>query len=152
MNNPTKPAGAEFPSSFLLPQAFPEGSPLHPSYPEGHASVAAACVTILKAWFDESFVLPSPQMVDAQGNALQNDPTSPRLTVGGELNKLVSNIGLARCGAGVHYRDDYLGSLALGEAIAVGILEEQQRTYFEDYFFSLTRFNGETVTIGSRYW
>ncbi len=30
-------------SSYLLPQAFPEGSPLHPSYPAGHATVAGAC-------------------------------------------------------------------------------------------------------------
>jgi hypothetical protein len=40
--------------SFLLPQAFPEGSPLHPAYGSGHATVAGACVTVLKAWFDES--------------------------------------------------------------------------------------------------
>ncbi len=32
--------------------AFPEGSPTHPSYGAGHATVAGACVTILKAWFD----------------------------------------------------------------------------------------------------
>jgi hypothetical protein len=35
----------------LLPQAFPEGSPMHPSYGAGHATVAGACVTILKAVF-----------------------------------------------------------------------------------------------------
>jgi hypothetical protein len=35
--------------SFLLPMAFPEGSPTHPSYGAGHATVAGACVTILKA-------------------------------------------------------------------------------------------------------
>ncbi|MAS93917.1 MAG: hypothetical protein CMO55_12050 [Verrucomicrobiales bacterium] len=36
----------------LLPMAFPEGSPLHPSYGAGHATVAGACVTILKAFFE----------------------------------------------------------------------------------------------------
>jgi hypothetical protein len=46
--------------SALLPQAFPEGAPTHPAYGAGHATVAGACVTILKAWFDESFVLPPP--------------------------------------------------------------------------------------------
>ena len=35
----------------LLPMAFPEGSPMHPSYGAGHATVAGACVTILKAFF-----------------------------------------------------------------------------------------------------
>ena len=38
--------------NWLLPMAFPEGSPMHPSYGAGHATVAGACTTILKAWFD----------------------------------------------------------------------------------------------------
>jgi len=38
----------------LLPMAFTEGSPMHPSYGAGHATVAGACVTILKAFFDGS--------------------------------------------------------------------------------------------------
>lgn len=37
--------------SFLLPMAFTAGSPTHPAYGAGHATVAGACVTILKAWF-----------------------------------------------------------------------------------------------------
>jgi hypothetical protein len=41
--------------SYLLPMAFPEGSPMHPAYGAGHATVAGACTTVLKAWFDESF-------------------------------------------------------------------------------------------------
>lgn len=36
----------------LLPMAFPEGSPMHPAYGAGHATVAGACVTILKAFFE----------------------------------------------------------------------------------------------------
>ena len=38
-------------NNLLLPMAFPEGSPMHPSYGAGHATVAGACVTILKAFF-----------------------------------------------------------------------------------------------------
>ena len=34
--------------SFLLSQAFPEGSPTHPAYPTGHGTVAGACITVLK--------------------------------------------------------------------------------------------------------
>ena len=45
------------PGSYFLPMAFPEGSPMHPSYGAGHATVAGACVTILKAFFDTSAVL-----------------------------------------------------------------------------------------------
>jgi hypothetical protein len=40
----------------LLPMAFQEGSPMHPSYGAGHATVAGACVTILKAFFDGDVV------------------------------------------------------------------------------------------------
>lgn len=43
----------------LLRQAFPEGSPMHPSYGAGHATVAGACVTILKACF-QTYVDPRP--------------------------------------------------------------------------------------------
>ncbi len=38
----------------LLPMAFAEGSPMHPAYGAGHATVAGACVTILKAFFNTS--------------------------------------------------------------------------------------------------
>jgi hypothetical protein len=38
--------------NFLLPMAFPEGSPTHPAYGAGHATVAGACVTTLKAFFE----------------------------------------------------------------------------------------------------
>jgi len=41
-------------ASALLPMAFAEGSPMHPAYGAGHATVAGACVTILKAFFNTS--------------------------------------------------------------------------------------------------
>jgi len=37
--------------NYLLPMAFPEGSPMHPAYGAGHATVAGACTTVLKAFF-----------------------------------------------------------------------------------------------------
>lgn len=49
----------------LLPMAFPEGSPMHPAYGAGHATVAGACVTILKAFFDAGTQL--VENVDGQG-------------------------------------------------------------------------------------
>ena len=39
--------------TYFLPMAFTSGSPVHPAYGAGHATVAGACVTILKAWFNE---------------------------------------------------------------------------------------------------
>ncbi len=51
--------------AWLLPQVYPEGSPLHPSYGAGHASVAGACVTMMKALFDESYVIEDPVVAGA---------------------------------------------------------------------------------------
>lgn len=134
-------------NTFLLPQAFPEGAPIHPAYGAGHATVAGACVTILKAFFDESHLLPDVFVPDTTGQNLQPDPTSPRLTVGGELDKLAANIALGRNGAGVHWRSDYTQSLLLGEQIAIGLLEEQKLTYNEHHHFTLTRFDGTGIVI-----
>jgi hypothetical protein len=135
--------------SYLLPQAYPEGAPLHPAYGGGHATVAGACVTILKAWFDESFVIPDPVVPNSGGTTLvaYTGPEAGALTVGGELNKVAANIALGRDFAGIHWRTDYSESLKLGEAVALGILEEQQATYNEGGSFSLTKFDGTTVTI-----
>jgi membrane-associated phospholipid phosphatase len=133
--------------SYLLPMAYPEGCPLHPSYPGGHAAIAGACATILKAIFDESFVIPGPVVTSADGLKLQ--PVSgTQLTVGGELNKLASNIALGRDTAGVHWRSDEVQGIFLGEAVAISILRDLRRTFVELFNgFSLTKFNGETITI-----
>lgn len=133
--------------SYLLPQAYPGGSPLHPSYGAGHATVAGACVTVLKALFDETFVIPRPVVATPDGLALQ-PYVGPPLTVGGELNKLAANIGVARSHAGIHWRSDTTESLRLGEELAIRFLREEKLTFNEQvYGFSITRFDGSTVTI-----
>ncbi len=136
------------PNNAFLPQAFPEGSPLHPSYGAGHATVAATCVTLLKAFYDESFVIPNPLMPDATGDNLVPYTGATALTVGGELNKLANNVGLGRNFAGVHWRSDNTESLKLGEAIAISIMRDQKSCYNEQFNgFSLTKFDGTTVTV-----
>ncbi|MEC7963995.1 MAG: hypothetical protein VX083_18480 [Pseudomonadota bacterium] len=45
-------------SNALLPQVYPEGSPMHPGHGSAHATVAGACVTVLKAFF-EMYQLPA---------------------------------------------------------------------------------------------
>src|SRR5438105_6658339 len=131
----------------LLPMAFSEGCPLHPAYGAGHATVAGACVTILKAWFDESHLIPNP--VQATPDGLSLVPyTGPALTVGGELNKLASNVAIGRNLAGVHWRSDATESLKLGEAVAISILRDQRNTYNESFNgFTFTKFDGTRVTI-----
>jgi hypothetical protein len=133
--------------TYLLPMAFPEGSPTHPAYGAGHATVAGACVTILKAWFDESFVLPNPVVANGTGTALMPAPAGTVVTVGGELNKVAANISIGRNMAGVHWRSDYTQSILLGEAIAIGLLEEQKLTYNEAHAFHLTKFDGTSIAI-----
>jgi hypothetical protein len=133
--------------SYLLPLAYPEGSPMHPSYPCAHCVVTGACVTVLKAWFDESYVLPTAVTASADGSALTLY-TGATLTVGGELNKLAGNLAAGRAFCGVHWRSDNLEGLRLGEAVAVGILADERRTYNETFNgFSLTKFDGTTITI-----
>lgn len=138
----------------LLPMAFPEGSPTHPAYGAGHATVAGACVTILKAWFNETTSLVDIGLAPVQpaddGLTLVPYPGSDagNLTVGGELNKIASNVALGRNTAGVHWRSDANASLKLGEQIAIGILKEQRACYNEVFSgFSLTKFDGTTITV-----
>jgi hypothetical protein len=138
-----RPNGPMPQGTHLLPMAFPEGSPMHPSYGAGHATVAGACVTILKAFFKEDRVLPFTFQADP------SDPTKLQhltaldgtLTVGGELNKLCSNISIGRNMAGVHYFTDYIESIRLGEQIACAILEEQAVCLPEDFSITFTSFD-----------
>jgi hypothetical protein len=133
--------------TYLLPTAYPEGAPIHPSYAAGHAGVAGACVTILKAWFDESWVIPNPVVPSADGLSLQ-PYYGPELTLGGELNKVAANVGIGRNAAGVHYRSDHWESVKLGEAVAIGILADYKRSFNERFDgFSLTKFDGTKITI-----
>jgi hypothetical protein len=140
--------------NWLLPMAFPEGSPMHPSYGAGHGTVAGACVTILKAWFDSGWVLRHggkaiayEPLADGSGLADVSGTLAEPLTVEGELNKLAANIAIGRNWAGVHYYSDYFESYRLGEEIALGLLEEQRLTYKENFSLTVPLFDGTTVRI-----
>jgi hypothetical protein len=147
LNSAALPAIFKATGSYLLPMPYPEGSPLHPSYPAAHAAIAGACVTVLKALYNPSFVIPSP--VTASDDGLSLVPyAGAALTVGDELNKLASNISLGRDAAGVHYRSDGIEGLKLGEAAAISMLRDVATIVHEQFSgFTLTRFDGTTVTI-----
>ncbi len=133
--------------SYLLPMAYPEGSPTHPSYPAGHAAISGACVTVLKAFFNESFVIPAPVAASDDGQFLDGYNGSA-LTVGGELNKLASNIALGRDYAGVHYRQDGVYGMQLGERLAIELLRESKALFNEaGASFTLTKFDGTSIAI-----
>lgn len=139
--------------NYLLPMAFPEGSPMHPCYGAGHATVAGACVTILKAFFDTGFKFeddkcnPIAYEPNADGSALEQLELEEALTIEGELNKLAANIAIGRDWAGVHFYTDYIESLRMGEQIAIGLLEEQKLCYNENFTMSIPLFDGGTIRI-----
>jgi len=134
--------------TYLLPIAFVEGCPSHPAYGAGHATVAGACTTILKWWFDESWVIPDPVVPTADGTSLVPYRGSQNLTVGNELNKVAANVAFGRNMAGVHWRSDAAESLKLGESIAISILQDQKPCWNERFDgLSLTKFDGVRITI-----
>lgn len=136
--------------TYLLSMATPSGSPLHPSYPAGHATMAGAAATILKAFFKGSFVIPSPVQASDDGLSLLAY-SGPALTIEGELNKLASNISIGRDAAGVHFRSDSDPGLVLGESMAISVLRDLVNTYHEDFpGFTFNKFDGTSVSIVKR--
>lgn len=141
--------------SFLLPQQPAGGSPSHPDSPAGHAFTAGCSVTLMKAIFDvgtpgnpRPWPLP-PVIASADGKSLV--PTSDKLTVLGELNKLAFNVAEGRNWLGIHTRigGNSLG-MTLGEDTAIRLLEDLGFTYPEKFSgWTLTKFDGTTVTIGA---
>ena len=133
--------------SYLLPQAYPDGCPLHPAYPSGHSTGIGSTVTMLKALFDENFPIPNPVEPAPDGLSLQ-PYSGPPLTVGGELNKLAFNIGMGRVFAGIHWRSNVIWGNWLGQKISLGILKDEKGCYNEPFNgYTLTTFEGSTVTI-----
>lgn len=133
--------------TYLLPQAYPEGSPLHPAYPSGHSIFSGACATVLKAFFDEEAYIRAPVVPDEEGQTLK-PYKGEGLTIGGELNKLADNVGIGRMTAGIHWRCDHLGGLYLGEAVAIDLLRESKDCFPENNgVFTLTKFDKTTIMI-----
>ncbi len=190
--------------TLFLPMAFSAGSPPHPAYGAGHATVAGACVTVLKAWFDEDVTLqkvfdtanqnaashcgpkdPPDCTLQAIANQNADNPCGPKnppcgtlqiiqpgyrkagdkkddfcepqpycgsdakcMTVGGELNKLASNVAMGRTMGGVHWRSDNTRSLRLGEEIAIEILRKRTLEYAErPVSFTFRAFDRHMVRI-----
>jgi hypothetical protein len=146
--------------SYLLPQAFPEGSPTHPCYPTGHGTVAGACITALKFFFDGSQQLrPLLQAAgtdvavpSADGLSLIPYTGSDRdqLTINGELDKLAWNISIGHgIHAGIHFRSSSYYSLLLGEQTGLSILQDRAGGYNEPFTIHITKFDGSTATISN---
>ncbi len=121
--------------TYLLPHAFPEGCPQHPSYGQGHATTSIPGFQITQASEDGLSLVPYAGLDQGQ------------LTIGGEMNKVAANIGLGRAHAGVHWRYDYTDSLPLGEAVAISMLTDMAHCWNEPFAgFSFTKFDGTRIT------
>jgi hypothetical protein len=141
-------------NSYFLPHAFPEGCPQHPSYGQGHGTVAGACATIVKAWFNDlapltsipGFAIMQPSE-DGFSLVPYEGSDATQLTIGGEMNKIAANIAIGRNHAAVHWRHDYQDSLPLGEAVAISMLNDMAHNWNENFEgFSFTKFNGQRIT------
>jgi hypothetical protein len=129
--------------SYLLSQAFPEGSPTHPAYPTGHGSVAGACITVLKFFLNGDAVFANPVIPSSDGLTLDAYPGPGALTINGELHKLGHNISFGHgIHAGIHWRGDTDYSLLLGEQVGIDYLEDQMWSYKENFNIPIKRMNG----------
>jgi hypothetical protein len=147
--------------TYLLPQAFPEGSPTHPCYPTGHGTVGGACVTLLKFFFNgDQKIRP---LLTAAGRDIY-EPSSDGLSlnqysgsdansidINGELSKLAWNVSVGHgIHSGIHFRSSTYWSILLGEQVALAILQDRARSYNEPFTISLKKFDGTTATIGNQ--
>ena len=147
--------------SYLLPQAFPEGSPTHPCYPTGHGTVAGACITALKFFFNGS------QKIRPLLTAAYRDVYEPStdglslntytgadandLDVNGELNKLAYNVSFGHgIHAGIHFRSSTYWSILLGEQVALSVLQDRAKSYNEPFTISIKKLDGTTATISNQ--
>lgn len=144
--------------SFLLPQAFPEGSPTHPCYTGGHATVAGACCTAIKFFFDgtqklrpllqaqgRDLVQPTP---DGTGLEPYTGADKDQIDINGELSKVAFNIPFGHgVHAGIHFRSSNHWGVLLGEAVALSVLEDRAKSYNEPFTINITKFDGKIATI-----
>ena len=107
----------------FLPLQVAEGSPTHPAYPAGHATISGACVTIIKLFiadgaFSNTGLTPKESL---DGSTLSNytGADASQMTIHGELNKIASNVAMGRNMCGVHYRSDGDEGMKLGEKVAI---------------------------------
>src|SRR5207237_7430495 len=139
--------------SYLLPQAFPEGSPTHPCYPTGHGTVGGACITALKFFFNGAQKI-QPLLTAAGRDVYEPDSNgttlltyggadAAQLDINGELNKLAHNITFGHgIHSGIHFRSSSYWSILLGEQVALSVLRDRARSYNEPFTITIKKFDG----------
>ena len=140
---------------YLMPLGYSQGSPFHPSYPGGHATIAGAMVTIMKAWFNCDWLIPAV-VPDLTGDnlvmyKLKNDNSNSiqYLRIEDELDKIVTNCSHSRNMAGIHYQSDSEVGILIGEQAAISVLQDEVNKYSDNIAFRFRRRSGEVVTIAN---
>ncbi|HKG80515.1 MAG TPA: twin-arginine translocation signal domain-containing protein, partial [Pyrinomonadaceae bacterium] len=144
--------------SHLMPVAFPEGSPTHPCYTGGHATVAGACATTIKFFFDgkqkirplllaagTDLKVPTP---DGLSLVTYTGADRDTIDINGELSKLAFNIPFGHgVHSGIHFRSSNHWGILLGEMVALSVLQDKAKGYNEPFTINITKFDGTTATI-----
>ena len=135
-----------------LPLQYAEGSPTHPAYPAGHATIAGACSTLLKIMFADGDWVTTTGLAEIQatvdGLSTEAYPGADAgtTTIHGEIDKLAHNVALGRDYAGVHYRSD--SELALGEKVAIQYYKDQKALFNEEVSdVTFQGFDGTMITV-----
>jgi len=147
--------------TYLLPQAFPEGAPTHPCYPTGHGTVAGACITAIKFFFDGNQPIrpllqaAGSDIMQASEDGLSLVPYSgddrDSLTINGELSKLAFNVTFGHgIHSGIHFRSSSNQSILLGEQIGISVLKDRALTYNEPFTIKVTKVDGTTATVSNQ--
>lgn len=144
--------------SYLLPQAFPEGAPTHPCYPTGHGTVAGACITLLKFFFNGSqkirplLLAAGRDVYEPSTDGLSLNPYAgadrDSLDINGELNKVANNVSIGHgIHSGIHFRSSTYWSVLLGEQVALSVLQDRAKSYNEPFTIHITKLDGTQATI-----
>ena len=135
----------------FLPLQYAEGSPTHPAYPAGHATISGACATFLKIMFADA-AWSTTGLAEVQGSSdglaveAYSGADAGQITIHGEINKLAHNIALGRDYAGVHYRSD--SALLLGEKVAIQYYKDQKALFNEEMEdVTFIGFDGSSITV-----
>lgn len=112
-----------------LPMVYAAGSPLHPDWPSGHATLAGAGFTILKA-------------------AFADQPFAGSSSLHRELDQAAWVMAFGRSAAGIHTRSSLLAGLMLGQHHALQLLAQQAATSTQPLGrTNLLGFDGQLVTV-----
>lgn len=118
-------------ANVLLATQYPTSR--HPSWTHGHATVAGACVTVLKALLrlhhdEDGAQVGWPESEGtwrADGPSLSPAVPTERLSFVSELDKLAYNVALGRNYAGQHFRTEAEVSLEFGQEVALSFLRQR---------------------------